>query len=480
MLFNSFEFLLFFPFVLVLYYAIPARGAQWFLLIASYFFYACWEPHYLVLIWMSTVVDYLVGLRLGRTKGLHARRWLLAASLTANLGILFVFKYFNFFNSAVSGLADWMGWSYRVPNLDVLLPVGISFYTFQTLAYTIDVYRGRRLPESSLLHFSMYVAFFPQLVAGPIERSERLIPQLQRRAPIDVARWKTGLFLILWGFFKKTVLADNLALYVNPVFANPAGHTGLPLWIGTLFFAMQIYCDFSGYSDIAIGAARMLGIDLMVNFRNPYHARSISEFWRRWHISLSTWFRDYLYIPLGGSKGGRGQTGFNLLVVFLLSGLWHGADWTFLIWGALHGLAMVATVFLRPSTQRAGLAAQRLGCGWCWSFLCWVTTFGFVLLGWVFFRAQSLDAAIVLLRGLFTATDGPILIEGVFGVRHMLIVVVGLLLLEFGHQVERWTPLDQWIRRRHVVCRWLIYLGLTLFVLNFGATEEVPFFYFQF
>jgi D-alanyl-lipoteichoic acid acyltransferase DltB (MBOAT superfamily) len=479
-LFNSFEFLLFFPVVLALYFLLPAWSAQAFLLAASYFFYACWEPSYLILIWISTLVDFIVGKRLGKAEGKWARRSLLLTSLTANLGILFIFKYFNFFNGALYGLADLMGWEYSVPYLDVLLPVGVSFYTFQTLAYTIDVYRRRRGPENNLLHFSLYVAFFPQLVAGPIERSERLLPQLAQRAPLNVERWKTGLFLMLWGFFKKTVLADNLAVYVDQVYANPAGHAGMPIWVGTFFFAMQIYCDFSGYSDIAIGSARMLGIDLMTNFRSPYHAESISDFWRRWHISLSTWFRDYLYIPLGGSRKGVPRTVVNVLIVFVISGLWHGANWTFLIWGAIHGVAMAATILLRGASARINLEANRVRLGWLWSFACWLVTFAFVYFAWIFFRAQSLGAAIQLVQGLFGSSGHGVLLEGVFGRRELVIVLTGLTVMEAGHQIERRMPLDRWIRERRAWFRWLIYLGLTLFIFNCGATEEVPFFYFQF
>ncbi|MCE7945771.1 MAG: MBOAT family protein, partial [Chlorobi bacterium CHB1] len=307
MLFHSLEFIIFFPVVVAIYFLAPLRFRQFFLLLASYYFYMCWKAEYAVLILLSTGIDYVAALHMHKTSG---------------RGNIF----------------------YEFPLFDILLPVGISFYTFQTLSYTIDVYRSEKTPERNFIKFALYVTFFPQLVAGPIERSTRLLPQFDHEHKFDANRVVSGLRLMLWGFFKKLVIADRLALYVNEVYNNPADYTGLPVIIATYFFAFQIYCDFSAYSDIAIGAARVLGFDLMKNFRQPYLAQSIGEFWKRWHISLSTWFRDYLYIPLGGNRVSRLRWYVNLMAVFLISGLWHGANWTFVVWGALHGSYFVLSL----------------------------------------------------------------------------------------------------------------------------------------
>ena len=302
MLFNSLQFLAFFPVVVAVYFAMPKRLRWAFLLAASYYFYMCWKPEYVLLIWASTAVDYIAGLQMSKAINKSSRRAWLALSLSTNLGILFSFKYWNFFSENVRDLLGRMDVTAGIPEFDLLLPVGISFYTFQTLSYSVDVYRGRLEPERHLGRFALYVAFFPQLVAGPIERASRLLPQFWQDIDFDYDRMGSGLRQMTWGMFKKVVVADRLAIYVDSVYSDPSAHQGLPVVAATYFFAFQIYCDFSGYSDIAIGAARVLGFDLMENFKRPYFARSVSDFWRRWHISLSTWFRDYVYIPLGGSR----------------------------------------------------------------------------------------------------------------------------------------------------------------------------------
>lgn len=347
MLFNSLQFLLFLPVVVALYFATPHRFRWALLLLASYYFYAAWRPEYLLLIIASTLVDYLCALRMGRLESRRRRKKYLVLSLGSNLGLLFGFKYLTFFNESTRAVFDQLNIFYGVPTFEILLPVGISFYTFQTLSYTIDVYRGARPPERHLGIFALYVSFFPQLVAGPIERSTRLLPQFFQHHGFDAGRVQSGLRLILWGFFKKIVIADRLAVYVNAVYANPSAYDGPSLLLATYFFAFQIYCDFSAYSDIAIGSARVMGFELMQNFRRPYFARSIQEFWQRWHISLSTWFRDYVYLPLGGNRVPTWRWYTNLLLVFLVSGLWHGANWTFVVWGALHGTYLVFAIATR-------------------------------------------------------------------------------------------------------------------------------------
>ena len=321
MLFNSFEYFLFFPIVAMLYFGVPQRLRWVLLLAASYFFYMCWKPGYLLLIVASTLVDYWAGLGIGRATSVSGKRGYLAVSLTANLGLLFFFKYYNFFSDSLREFSRLWGGTLDIPHSDFLLPVGISFYTFQTLSYTIEVYRGNKEPERHLGIFALYVAFFPQLVAGPIERAQRLLPQFREKHEFVYDRVVSGLKLIAWGLFKKVVIADRLAGVVDVVYGNVDAHSGPAFVVATVAFAFQIFCDFSGYTDIAIGSARVMGFELMTNFRRPYFAASIPDFWRRWHISLSTWFRDYVYVPLGGSRVSRSRWYGNLFIVFLVSGL---------------------------------------------------------------------------------------------------------------------------------------------------------------
>jgi D-alanyl-lipoteichoic acid acyltransferase DltB (MBOAT superfamily) len=405
MLFNSLQYLLFFPTVCLVYFALPQRFRWMLLLAASYYFYACWRVEYLVLILLSTAVDYGAGLGLGRAHGRWARRALLAASLGVNLGLLFGFKYLNFASESIEVVLRSFNPLYDAPLFDILLPVGISFYTFQTLGYTIDVFRGERPPERHLGRFALYVAFFPQLVAGPIERSQHLLPQFAERRRFDWDRVADGLRLMLWGFFKKLVVADRLAIFVTEVFDHPAAYDGLAVWIAAWFFAIQIYCDFSGYSDIAIGSAQVLGIRLMDNFRMPYFAANIREFWQRWHISLSTWFRDYVYIPLGGSRVSLARWQVNVLAVFLVSGLWHGASWTFVFWGALHGLYFIVASWTERARERAARAIGLDRPHPLRRAVQVLFTFHIVAFAFVFFRAESIGDAFVLLAGLFDAPE---------------------------------------------------------------------------
>ncbi|MBW2967124.1 MBOAT family protein, partial [Candidatus Woesearchaeota archaeon] len=343
MLFNSIHFLVFFPVVIVLYYSLAHKHRWILLLISSYYFYMSWKAEYVILIMISTLVDYIAGLQIFRSQSVVRKRLFLVLSILTNIGLLFAFKYFNFFSDSVREILQVFTIQLNPLTLKVLLPVGISFYTFQTLSYTIDVYRGRIMPEKHLGIFAVYVSFFPQLVAGPIERAKNLLPQFYRKVDFDYVLVVAGLKLMLWGFFKKVVIADRLAIMVDYIYGDVTGFTGLSLIIATVFFAFQIYCDFSGYSDIAIGAAQVMGIRLMDNFKRTYLATSASDFWRRWHISLSSWFRDYIYIPLGGNRLSRFRGCLNILVVFLVSGLWHGANWTFVLWGLLHGIYLTAS-----------------------------------------------------------------------------------------------------------------------------------------
>ncbi|HHE46218.1 MAG TPA: MBOAT family protein [Bacteroidetes bacterium] len=415
MLFNSFQFLIFFPIVVALYFALPHRYRWALLLAASYYFYACWRVEYLTLIIASTLVDYFSGIQIGKSRTRRRKSLFLGFSLFANLGMLFAFKYFNFFSRSVHAVLAQFNILYAAPELNVLLPVGISFYTFQTLSYTIDLYLGKREQERHAGIFAVYVAFFPQLVAGPIERSTRLLPQFFEKHGFDRARAVEGLKLMLWGFFKKVAIADRLAYYVNTVYARPGDQSGLSLLLATVFFAFQIYCDFSGYSDIAIGAAKVMGFDLMTNFRQPYFSRSIREFWRRWHISLSTWFRDYVFIPLGGSRvAGALALYRNLMVTFVVSGMWHGANWTFVIWGGLHGLYMIvsiATARIRNgliSLSRIDRSPALLD---AWRVF---VTFNLVLAAWVFFRAADVSDAWLILSKISSSLLHPSVLPGQF------------------------------------------------------------------
>ncbi len=389
MLFNSWTFLAFILPVLGLYHCLGRRRQNQVLLVASYTFYGAWDWRFLSLIWLSTLVDYVVGLRLARARDPVHKRRLLILSLLVNLGMLGFFKYCNFFVESGTDLLAALGWEFLAPRLDIVLPVGISFYTFQTLSYTLDVHRGRLQACRDPLDFALFVAFFPQLVAGPIERAAALLPQMQQPRRTSADQWVEGLWLILWGLFKKVVVADNLAVFVDAVFSG--GELGFwRVLLGTYAFAYQIYGDFSGYSDIARGLAKLMGFELLLNFQQPYLATDPSDFWRRWHISLSTWLRDYLYIPLGGNRRGPGRTYLNLMLTMLLGGLWHGARWNFVLWGAYHGglLALHRRFFHGRSRWPRWL--RQLG------------MFHLTCLGWLFFRATSL-AQIRQLLGAFAS-----------------------------------------------------------------------------
>ncbi len=401
MLFNSLQFVFFFPIVVAAYFALNPKYRWILLLLASYYFYMCWNYKYIVLIILSTVVDYFAGIILHKTERRRLRILVLMASLATNLGLLFFFKYFNFFGESVNYLLDKVNIFYNVPAYDFLLPVGISFYTFQTLSYTIDIYKRKQEPEYHFGRFALFVSFFPQLVAGPIERSVNLLPQFSKVYTFEYERVKNGLLLMGWGFFKKVVIADRLAEYVNMVYNNPQDFAGLHNIIATFFFSFQIYCDFSGYSDIAIGAALVLGYKLMTNFRRPYFSQNIREFWTRWHISLSTWFRDYVYISLGGNSVVKWRWYYNLFITFLVSGLWHGAEWTFVIWGAIHGLYLVIAIVTLKYREAINDWIGISKFPGLYKLVQILITFVLVYFSWIFFRASDLSEAILILKNHF-------------------------------------------------------------------------------
>ena len=401
MLFNSLTFLIFLPTVFILYWFVFGKSLKLrniLLLVASYVFYGWWDYRFLSLILASSLVDYFIALSLEKKEDKRSRKLLLSASLIFNLGLLGVFKYYNFFIESWVDLWSGLGVQMNVSSLEIILPVGISFYTFQTLSYTIDVYRNKLKPTSNFIQFAAFVSFFPQLVAGPIERATNLLPQFKTLHKFDYTLAKSGVSLIVWGLFKKMVVADNCAFFVNQIFDSPSSYSAAEMGAGAVLFGFQIYGDFSGYSDIAIGTARLFGFRLMTNFKFPYFSRDIAEFWRRWHISLSTWFRDYLYIPLGGSRGSKSQQVRNIFIIFLVSGFWHGANWTFVVWGAIHACLFLPLLLLNRNRKNREVGDLRFR-----DFVSMVVTFGLVVIAWVFFRANDVGDAGAYILKMFSA-----------------------------------------------------------------------------
>lgn len=468
MLFNSFEFLIFFILILSLYWLMPHAAQNRLLLISSYVFYGWWDWRFLILIGISTVVDFFVALKLGDWSDDQHRRRLLIISLIANLGILGFFKYFNFFaDSAVSAFGA-IGFHLDPITLNIILPVGISFYTFQTLSYTIDVYRRELPPSRNLLDFALFVSFFPQLVAGPIERATHLLPQVQRERTISAERVQSGLGLIVVGLLRKVVIADVLAPTVDRIFGAANQSSWEALIVATLAFGLQIYGDFAGYSSMARGIARLLGFELIHNFRQPYLSRSITEFWRRWHISLSRWLRDYLYVPLGGNRKGPTRTYVNLTLVMLLGGLWHGAAWTFVVWGGFHGLLLAAHRFLTKGASNDAWTPLKV-----WQLPSLIITFVLVHIGWIFFRAPSLDAAFSILKRIVSMQTGFFdILDAV-----TVIVLMGIsLLLDLSERAIAAVPFTP---RNSFAVGLGMGVGLAA-VLVASGSEVVPFIYFQF
>ncbi len=485
MVFTSFDYLFYFPVVTAVYFALkPSLRWVW-LLAASCWFYAAFIPAYLLILFLLIGIDYSAGLLMECADRSWRRVWLLL-SLASNIGILGVFKYYNFFHGNLAAVMSWVGATNPLPIFHWVLPIGLSFHTFQSIGYVIDVYRGQRSAERHLGYYALYVMFFPQLVAGPIERSTRLLPQLRAAHVFDSRRVVSGLRLILSGFVMKLVAADRLSLFVDRVYSAPAGFDALSLLIATVFFAFQIYCDFYAYSLIALGSARCLGIELMANFNAPYSAVSVSDFWRRWHVSLSSWFRDYVYVPLGGNKGPLGLHVRNLFVVFLLSGLWHGANWTFVIWGLLHGTyistASLWNAWVSPWKERLSLGA---GAGAI--FFRRLRTFALLCLSWVFFRADSLQQSVAILRAVFSGfLHGTTLFshfqfarfemsEMEWGIAVLVLVV--MMALELRPAGISW---DAWLEARPRWQRWGIYYLQLLLLCFFGVFQTKPFIYFQF
>ena len=470
MLFNSFAYALFLPIVFLLYWFVFNRSVRlqnFFLLVCGYVFYGWWDWRFLFLIAFSTCLDFWVGRQLGKTADARARKMIFSLSVLINLGFLGFFKYYNFFISSLVEAFAGLGVHVSVLPLSIILPVGISFYTFQSLSYTADVYLKKMKPTKDLLLFATFISFFPQLVAGPIERAFHLLPQFEIRRRFSYETGVAGMRQILWGLFKKIVIADTLAGYVDDIFSNYQALPGSTLVLGAVYFAVQIYCDFSGYSSIAIGTARLFGFSLMTNFNYPYFAKSVAAFWRRWHISLTSWFRDYVYIPLGGSRRSLTRTALNVIIVFSLSGLWHGANWTFIVWGLLNGLFILPTVLRgrQPSLSTGNALTAMLKI---------LFTFACVTFTWIFFRAQSVGQAFAYIQVIFSTSLFT------YPVQHGMALAVPLIALLF---------LVEWLRYHRIsllqsmlapkVVRWSVYIVLIITCLVFFKQNQA-FIYFQF
>ncbi len=497
MLFNSLSFLIFFPIVTILYFAIPYRFRWALLLIASCIFYMAFVPIYILILLTTNIIDYYAAIFIEESQG-KKRKLFLIVSIISNCLILFVFKYFNFFNANFSYLAGIIGWNYPIKALSLILPIGLSFHVFQSLSYVIEVYYQRQKTERNFGIYSLYVMFFPQLVAGPIERPGNLLKQFYEKHDFDYIRVTNGLKLMAWGFFKKVVIADRLAIYVNTVYNNPYDFQAMSLFLATIFFAFQIYCDFSGYSDIAIGAAQVMGFRLMNNFNRPYFAKSISEFWQRWHISLSTWFKDYVYIPLGGSRVGKSRWFYNLFITFLISGFWHGANWTYIVWGALNGAYLIIEILSAPVREKIFRFA-RLDKNPVLSQIIQIgTVFILIDISWILFRARNIGESFYIIKKLvFGIVSLPrniihclIQPEKLISLYQPLFLgekkselffsfglIVFLIIME---KLQGSNGIRAVIAKKPTLVRWAAYYALILSIILLGKFNNSAFIYFQF
>jgi D-alanyl-lipoteichoic acid acyltransferase DltB (MBOAT superfamily) len=481
MLFNSISFAIFLPIVFILYWFATKgnlRLQNILLLVSSYFFYACWDWRFMFLLIFSTFLDYFTGIKIHEATNHKKKMFWLWLSIGVNLGFLGVFKYYNFFAASFADGLSQLGFKANFGTLQVILPVGISFYTFHGLSYVIDLYKDRIKPERNFIDYAVFVSFFPLLVAGPIERATHLLPQILKKRNFDYSKAVDGLRQILWGLFKKIVIADNCAEFANTIFNNSADYSGSTLVLGALFFTFQIYCDFSGYSDIAIGTARLFGIDLLRNFAFPYFSRDIAEFWRRWHISLSSWFKDYLYIPLGGSKGGMWMKIRNTFIIFLVSGFWHGANWTFIAWGGLNALYIMPSIVLNTHRNNLDIVARGKYLPTIKEFSAIVLTFSLTVFAWIFFRAANLTHAFNYVSEIFSSS--------LFSIPHFsghgkasIGFLIGLFI------IVEWLGREQQYAIAHLGIKWkksiryAMYYAMIIAIFWFGGKEQ-QFIYFQF
>ncbi len=484
MLFNSIDFAIFLPIVFLLYWLLSNKGLRIqnaLIVLVSYVFYGWWDWRFLSLILFSSAVDYIVGLMLLEEKNETKRKLLLWTSIIVNLGFLGFFKYYNFFLDNFITAFSLLGTEIKSSSLNIILPVGISFYTFQTLSYSIDVYKRKLEPAKDFIAFAAFVSFFPQLVAGPIERATHLLPQFNKRRFFDYAKAADGMRQILWGLFKKVVIADNSAEFANHIFNNSDQYSGSTLVVGAIFFAFQIYGDFSGYSDIAIGTARLFGFDLKQNFNFPYFSRDIGEFWRRWHISLSTWFRDYLYIPLGGSRGSEWMKIRNIFIIFIVSGFWHGANWTFIAWGALNALYFLPLMLTKNNRSNLDVVAQGKLLPSINELLLMLSTFAITTIAWIFFRANSLSHAFEYISEIFSASTFTVpKFQNMLGAIEAIAFIVLFILIE-------WVGRDQQYAIAKIGLKWkrtsryaFYYFFVGLIIYSLLGSSEQEFIYFQF
>ena len=481
MLFNSIEFLFFFPIVFFLYWFVFSKNLKiqnLLILFSSYIFYAWWDWRFLILIFISSLSDYYIGLFIYNSSSKKNKGKALKLSLIVNVGVLLIFKYFNFFIENFILVLENLEISYHITLLNIILPVGISFYTFQTLSYSIDIYNGKMKATKDYIAFFSFVAFFPQLVAGPIERAKNLLPQFLNKRKFEYQFAVSGSRLILIGLLKKMVIADNLAVLVDTVYANPNDFLGFPSLLATIFFTFQIYCDFSGYSDIAIGTSRLFGFDLKQNFANPYFSRDIAEFWRRWHISLSTWFRDYLYIPLGGSRVGTWMKVRNTFVIFLVSGFWHGANWTFIIWGALNAIYFIPLLLTNNNRKNLDVVAQGRRLPTLKEILEMLTTFTLTVFAWIFFRSENLGHAYSYVAGIFSKSffNTPSFSAKKTDVLITLFLIVFFLFIEWINRSNKHGLFK--ISNNNTLRRAIYFILMFLIITHISSQKE--FIYFQF
>ena len=482
MFFNSINFAVFLPIVFILYWFVTNKNLKFqniLLLVSSYFFYACWDWRFLFLLIFSTVLDYYTGIKMSDSKNQNSKKSWFWLSISVNLGFLGVFKYYNFFAASFADAIANFGLQVNPWALKVILPVGISFYTFHGLSYVIDIYKDRIKAEKNFIDYSVFVSFFPLLVAGPIERATHLLPQIQKKRVFNFENAVDGLKQILWGLFKKVVIADNCAKFANIIFDNYTDYSGSTLALGAVFFAFQIYGDFSGYSDIALGTARLFGIDLLRNFAFPYFSRDIAEFWRRWHISLSTWFRDYLYIPLGGSKGGIWMKVRNTFIIFLVSGFWHGANWTFIIWGLLNALFIMPSIIFNTNRTNLDIVAQGKLFPTLKEFLSILFTFSLTVFAWIFFRSNTIDQALGYISRIFSASffSVPLVKVDMYDTYIYALVMLFIIIEWLGR--EQKYALAQVMPNKPKVYRWAFYYLLIVIIFIFAGSNQ-EFIYFQF
>lgn len=480
MLFNSISFAIFLPIVFALYWLLRKsfKLQNILLLIASYYFYGCWDWRFMFLLGFSTLLDYYSGIKIEEATSQNLKKIWLTISIGINLGFLGFFKYYNFFADSFAEMLNGFGLNVHPWTLQIILPVGISFYTFHGLSYIIDIYYNRIKAERNIVDYSVFVSFFPLLVAGPIERATHLLPQIKKTRVFNYSQAVDGMRQILWGLFKKMVIADNCAIYANEIFSNPESQSGSNLVLGAIFFAFQIYGDFSGYSDIALGVARLFGIELLKNFNYPYFSRDIAEFWRRWHISLSTWFRDYLYIPLGGSRGGNWMRVRNTFIIFIVSGFWHGANWTFIFWGFLNALFIMPSILLKTNRTNLEIVAQDRFFPTFRELFNMMLTFALTVLAWIFFRVNSITHAFEYIGGIFNQSlfTFPTLRKSALAT---LFLVVFLLLTEWMGRRNNYG-IEKLLLEKPRWVRWSFYAFVLMLIGLFLQTEESPFIYFQF